>query len=256
MKACPRVRASLLKYSQVSGTAGARLRGFTAMRSGQFDCFMPSTLAANHHHCQRFRNLVILAQFLTKSQGSRSSDQTRNLKPPSRCREMQCIASPVKIRWFGPGAAHSIVGQGMRRSRSQTPHVATIRVHSLGQSTCLSTARSGTVELQRAHVCGRFPELFVEVREWIAIMYQMRHGAASHATAVDGHGFSELPAQFRQLSAPNTALCSRHLRQYSRHKAGAIASGPSHQTELARRCAPAASGPGAFFFCRSWLWHR
>ena len=35
-------------------------------------------------------------------------------------------------------------------SDPQTPHVATIRGHLPDQSTCLSTARSGTVELQRA----------------------------------------------------------------------------------------------------------
>ena len=52
----------------------------------------------------------------------------------------------------------------------------------------------------------RFQELLKELREWSVMPYQTRHGAASHATAVDCMVLSELQARLRHVSAPGSRV--------------------------------------------------
>ena len=50
------------------------------------------------------------------------------------------------------------------------------------------------------------------LREWCAIPCDMRHGAAPHATTMDGMDLNELQARVRHVSAQSTARTSRHVR--------------------------------------------
>ena len=88
-----------------------------------------------------------------------------------------------------------------RRCDSQIVQVATTWVHFPGQPACVSTARPGPAEFGPTF-CARFQVLLKELKMKAAIPCQLRHGAASRATAVDGYWPKRIPSPFLSRVRP------------------------------------------------------
>ena len=181
----------------------------------------PPPLASHGSESSSWRTATGLAGFQTKSHGSAVS-WGYNASPPQR-------PGRVVHRLVGRLRAQHTVSLGFavvpRRVQRAKPHVATIRIHLPGQSTCFSTARPGTVEFQLGPLVAIAPrKLPKELREWSAINGRTSNssGGTGALSRVDGESTHVAKLeQLRAASAPLLNLAAHHTKRSLHTAAGA-----------------------------------
>ena len=193
--------------------------------------------------------------------------------------KLRCPSFRLEVSRYQPGSydrihTHFVVtpflssSTPLRSTQSQPPTALSLHVLSFAASTFLfafiihlllvilefltadlSSQRAsrrpdrGVWSFSRPTFCARFQTM---LKEWDAIPYQMGHGAAAHATAVEGTDINELQARLRHVSALSTASYSRHVRYLAEFQSvpAALARG----TDLRKQCLRRSDGTNASCF--------